>query len=103
LIDPETLDVGLTAYQLRILAVIRSRGGSHTGPQLLGDCVKRPGLSSEEAMWRKSRSAFYSNLRNLCREGKIEKFALVHYIGMKTEPVGYRVKAGTTGPRDAPY
>lgn len=70
---------------------------------MLGDCVKRPGLSPEEAKWRKSRSAFYSNLRNLCREGKIEKFALVHYIGMKTEPVGYRIKAETTGPRDVMY
>jgi hypothetical protein len=93
----------LTPYQLRILAVIRGRGGSHTGPQLEGDCVKRPGLSSEEAKWRKSRSVFYSNLRRLCKEGKIEKFALVHYIGMKNDPVGYRIKEETTGPREPPY
>jgi hypothetical protein len=90
--------VELTPYQLRMLAVIRSRGGSHTGPQLEGDCVRRPGLSSEEARWRKSRSAFYSNLRALCVVGKVERFALVHYLDTKRERIGYRIREETTGP-----
>jgi hypothetical protein len=88
----------LTTYQLRMLAVIRSRGGSHTGPQLEGDCVKRPGLSSEEAGWRKSRSAFYSNLRDLCKEGRVEKYALFHYLDTKRERIGYRIKKETAVP-----
>jgi hypothetical protein len=96
LVNPETPGIELTAYQLRILAVIHSKGGSHTGPQLEGDCVKRPGLSSEEARWRKSRSAFYSNLRDLCNEGKVEKFALLHYMDTKKERVGYRIRGDTS-------
>jgi hypothetical protein len=96
LINPETPGIELTAYQLRILAVIRSKGGSHTGPQLEGDCVKRPGLSSEEARWRKSRSAFYSNLRDLCDEGEVERFSLLHYIDAKKERVGYRIRGDTS-------
>ncbi len=101
-IVPETLGIGLTAYQLRMIVVIRSRGGSHTGPQLEGDCVKRPGLSSEESRWRKSRSAFYSNLRDLCNEGKVERFALIHYADTKKGQVGYRMREETAGSQAHP-
>ena len=92
LMVPESPAIRLTEYQLRMLDVIRSRGGSHTGPQLEGDCVKRPGLSFEEASWRRSRSVFYSNLRNLCNKGKVERFELVHYVDVKKERIGYRLK-----------
>jgi len=91
-IVPEALGIRLAEYQLRILEVIRSRGGSHTGPQLEGDCVKRPGLSFEEASWRKSRSVFYSNLRDLWNKGRVEKFELVHYVDVKKERIGYRIR-----------
>jgi hypothetical protein len=91
-----TTETALTSFQLRILSIIRSEGGSLTGPQLEGECVKRLGLSSEEAMWRRSRSVFYSNLRALCEEGIVEKFELIHYIGMKVQ-VGYRLKEETGG------
>jgi hypothetical protein len=101
-IVPETPGIGLTAYQLRMIVVIRSRGGSHTGPQLEGDCVKRPGLSSEESRWRKSRSAFYSNLRDLCNEGKVERFALIHYADTKKGQVGYRMREETAGSQAHP-
>ena len=87
-----TPEIDLTPYQLRIIDVIRSRGGSHTGPQLEGDCAIRPGLTLEEMRWRKSRSVFYSNLHALCEVGKIERFSLMHYIGVKKDRIGYRVK-----------